>query len=71
MSQNGDATQRWILQQLHSKTVLAHISAFQNKCIIKHPFHTTAPGKVWNFMKTISFCSVLKKTILFDNITVY
>ncbi len=26
---------------MHSKTVLAHISAFPNKCTIKHPFHTT------------------------------
>jgi hypothetical protein len=38
----GAATLRWILQQLHSKTVLAHISAIPNKCTIKHPFHTTA-----------------------------
>jgi hypothetical protein len=36
----GAATLRWILQQLHSKTVLAHIGAFPNKCTIKHPFHT-------------------------------
>jgi hypothetical protein len=34
----GAATLRWILQQLHSKTVLAHIGAFPNKCTIKHPF---------------------------------
>jgi hypothetical protein len=38
---NGAATKRWILQQLNSKTVLAHISAFQNRCTL-HPFHTTA-----------------------------
>jgi hypothetical protein len=37
----GAATQRWILQQLLSKMVLAHISAFPKKCTIKHPFHTT------------------------------
>jgi hypothetical protein len=36
------ATKGWILQQLHSKTVLAHISAFPNKCNIKHPFYKTA-----------------------------
>jgi hypothetical protein len=37
----GDAaTLRWILQQLHSKTVLARIGACPNKCTIKHPFHT-------------------------------
>ncbi len=40
--QKGAATLLWLLQQLHSKTVLAHISAFPNKCTIKHPFHTTA-----------------------------
>jgi hypothetical protein len=28
---SGAATLRWILQQLHSKTVLAHIGAFPNK----------------------------------------
>jgi hypothetical protein len=35
------AAQWWILEQLHSKTFLAHIGAFPNKCTIKHPFHTT------------------------------
>ncbi len=48
---NGAATLRWILQQLHSKTVLAHISAFPNKCTTKHPFHTTdiheKSGNLW------------------------
>jgi hypothetical protein len=34
----GAATLRWFLQQLHSKTVLAHISPFPNKCTIKHPW---------------------------------
>ncbi len=32
-------TKRWSLQQLHSKTVLAHIGVFPNKCTRKHPFH--------------------------------
>ncbi len=37
--------------------VLAHIGAFPNKCIIKHPFHSTAKWKVWNVMKTTTlFC---------------
>jgi hypothetical protein len=38
----GADTERWILQQLHSKTVLAHIGAFPNKCTIKHHCHTMA-----------------------------
>jgi hypothetical protein len=38
----GAATQRWILEQLYSKTVLAHIGALPNECTIKHPLHTTA-----------------------------
>jgi hypothetical protein len=54
----GAATLRWILQQLHSKTVLAHIGAFPNKCAIKQPFHTT---EVWNFMKAASLFNVWKK----------
>jgi hypothetical protein len=57
----GAAALRWILPQLHSKTVLAHIGAFPYKCTIKHPFHTTAKWKALNFMKTISLLSVLKK----------
>ncbi len=40
-----------------------HISVhFQNKCTIKHPFHTTATWKVLNFMKTVSLCSIRIKT---------
>jgi hypothetical protein len=42
---NGAATYRWILQQLHSKTVLAHFCALENKCTVKHPFHTKATVK--------------------------
>jgi hypothetical protein len=38
--EGGAATLWWFLQQLHSKTVLAHIGVFPNKCTIKHPFHT-------------------------------
>ncbi len=56
-----------ILQQLHSKTMLAHISAFPNKCTIKHPFHTKVILNVWICMKTTSFCSVWKKNKPFDN----
>ncbi len=41
--------------------MLAHISAFANKCTIKHSFHTAATLKVWNFIKTTSHCSVCKK----------
>jgi hypothetical protein len=36
----GAATYRWILQHLHSKTVLDYISAFPNKCTIKKSFQT-------------------------------
>ncbi len=50
-----------ILQQLHSKTVLAHIGAFPNKCTIKHHCYTTATWKVWKFMKTSSLCPVWRK----------
>jgi hypothetical protein len=32
----GAATKRWILQQLPSKTVLAHIGAFPNKTPFSH-----------------------------------
>ena len=53
---NGAATLQLILQQLHSKTVLAHIGAFSNKYTIKHPLQ-----KVCKFMKTASLCSVWKK----------
>ncbi len=64
---NGAATVRWILQQLHSKTVLAHIGTFPNKCTLKQPFHTTSAWKVWNFMKTHHSC-LSGKNKLFDNI---
>jgi len=49
--------------QLHSKTVLAHVGAFQNKCTIKHPFHTR---KVWKFIeKYITlFCLEKIKTLV-------
>jgi hypothetical protein len=57
----GAAKLRWILQQLHFQTVLAHIGAFPNKCAIKHPFQK---WKVWKFMKTTSLCSVWKKNFL-------
>jgi hypothetical protein len=53
------------LQQLHSKTMLAHIGAFPNKCTIKHPLLTKATWKVWNFMNT-TFC--LEKDKLVDNV---
>ncbi len=53
----------WILQQLHSKTVLAHISALKYKCTIKYPFHTTATWKVWNFMKNTSLCSIWRNKL--------
>jgi hypothetical protein len=58
----GAATQRWILEPLDSKTVLAHIGAFPKKGTIKHPFHTMATWKAWKFVKTTSLCSVWKKT---------
>jgi hypothetical protein len=38
----GSVLLRWIPQQLHSKTVLAHFSAFQNKCTKKPSFHIKA-----------------------------
>jgi hypothetical protein len=41
-SKYGAATEQWILQQLHSKTVLAHIGAFPNKCTIQQPLHAMA-----------------------------
>jgi hypothetical protein len=53
--------------KLHSKTVLAHIGAFPNKCTIKHPF-TTATWKVWNFYKNYITLFFLGKKQLFDNI---
>jgi hypothetical protein len=45
----GASTKRWILQQLHSETVVAHIGAFPNKCTIKYPLQTTA------YMKSLEF----------------
>ncbi len=53
---SGAATLRWILRQLHSQTVLAHINAFPYKCTIKHPFRTTAIhemfGNLWKLHHT-------------------
>ncbi len=67
---SGAATQRWILQQLHSQTVLAHINAFPYKCTIKHPFRTTAihemSGNFWKLHHTV----LSGKNKLFDNIIV-
>jgi hypothetical protein len=42
----GAATLRWILQQLHSKTVLAHIGAFPNN---KTPFSHNSDMKSMEF----------------------
>ncbi len=62
----GAATLRWILQQLHSKTVLAHIGAFPNKCTIKHPFHKWKSGNLWKLHHSV----LSGKNKLFYNITV-
>ncbi len=44
----GAATLQWILQHLHSKTVLAHIGAFPKKCTTKHSSYN-------GFMKSPEF----------------
>jgi hypothetical protein len=60
---NGAATLRWILL---SKTVLAHIGAFLEKCTLKDHFHTMAihekSGTLWELQQ--SFLSAKKQTIL-------
>jgi hypothetical protein len=49
-----------VLQQLDSKTVLAHIGAFPDKCTIKHPFHTTSIMKSLEFYENY-ICYVWEK----------
>ena len=64
----GTATLRWILQQLHSKTVLAHIGAFPNKCTIKQPFSLNGYMKSLEFYENYITLFSLEKNKLFDNI---
>jgi hypothetical protein len=46
----------------------AHVGAFQNNCTIKHPFHTVATWKAWNFIKNYITLICLEKNNLFGNI---
>ncbi len=57
------ATLRWILSQLHSKTVLAHIGAFPNKCTIKHPFSHNSYMKNLEFYQNYITLFCLEKLI--------
>ncbi len=54
------------------KTMLAHISAFPNKCTIKHPFHTTAIhekyGNLWKFHNSVMFSTILYELIAMHGI---
>jgi len=67
-SQNGAATQRWILQQLHSKTVLAHISAFQNKCMHYNTLFTQRLHEKSGILLKQNHSVLSRKNKLFDNI---
>jgi hypothetical protein len=64
----GAATQRWILEPQHSKTVLAHIGAFPKKCTLKHPFHTMATWKFCKFCENYITLFCLEENKLFDKI---
>ncbi len=57
MHLTGSATLRWILQQLHYKTVLAHIGAFPNKCTHE---------KSGNLRKLSHSCSVWKIKLFYN-----